>query len=244
MSTGIEQFVPDGKAKGCLPRSSRVGAVCPLFGERIKVIPEGEWKDYEGKITLEPYIPTILDQDGIGSCATESTTGGTMLVRAFAGLEFVLLNPWFIYHHTSGGRDQGSAIDDNLTFAREKGIASEMVWPRAKGYEATPSAEAYADALNYRIDEFYDIMTIQELVSALLLGFPVVYGSNGHSVLKVKHAGSTGLDLNSWGKGWGQGGLGVWAAYNQVNFQYGAFAIRTTTQIVSPDGTVSLAQGA
>jgi len=224
--------IPPGKATGCLPRNTRFGQTCPIFGERIKVIPQAEWKDYVGQISLRPFVKQVLDQDGVGSCATESTTQGVMSGRVFAGLPFVLLNPWFIYYTTSGGRDQGSSIDDNLAFVREHGIAPESVWPRSKGWRTKPSAEAVEAAKEFKIAEFYDIASIEEMVSALLLGYFVVYGSKGHSVLKVEHLDdSKGLDVNSWSTSWGDGGFGVWATYREVNWAYGAFAIRTVSEV-------------
>ncbi len=225
----------DDRKPGCLPRKSKVGQWCPLLRDAIEVIPESDWAKYVGKISLRPYVKTILDQDGVGSCATEATAGAVMISRAFSNLPHVVLNPWFIYHTTSGGRDQGSSIDENLAFARENGIAPESVWPRSKGWQAKPSADAVEAAKAFKILEFYDITSIAEMVSALLKGFPVVYGSNGHAVCKVEHVDATqGLDLNSWSESWGDGGFGVWAKYKAVNFQYGAFAIRTTTEVKQP----------
>ena len=223
---------PDGRKPGCLPRASRPGEVCPLAAERIKIIPRQEWADYAADISLRPHVKTVLNQGSVGSCAFESPCGGTMIARSIQGLEHVVLNPYFGYHTTSGGRDQGSSIDDNLAFMRQYGCASEAVWPRSKGWRTKPSEEAWADALYYRIEEFYDVTSIDEMVSCLLYGFPVIYGSNGHAVCKVQHIDdSKGLDLNSWGSDWGDGGFGVWASYRAVNWGYGAFAIRVANQV-------------
>lgn len=215
---------------GCLPRRSRPGEVCPLFGERIDVIPEGDWPDLIEEIDLAPHVWQILDQDGVGSCATESTTQAVMATREFRGQERVLLNPWFMYHTTSGGRDGGSNIDDNLVFARDKGIVPESVWPRSKGWRAKPSAEAYDAALAYRIEEFYDISNVAEFGTALLLGFPVVFGYPGHSILGVS---LKTVDIikyaNSWRPDWGDNGFGT-CRFRDVVWGYGAWAVRTTTR--------------
>ncbi len=224
---------------GCLPRKSRPGELCPMAADRIEVIPEDQWDALAAQITLQPHVKAVLNQDSAGSCATESSTGGTMVGRALAGLPYVLLNPWFIYWHTGGssdrgdGRSGGSSIDENLAFIREKGIAPESVWPRSKGWgyrgANRPSVEAYAAALDYRIVEFYDISNVAEMVSALLKGFPVVFGSDGHSILAVAHKGTYPLILNSWGN-WGEGGFGKWCSYSGINWSYGAFCIRVTSE--------------
>lgn len=227
----MDDFViPPGMSTGCLPRRSLCGAVCPLLSDHVETLPEDVLKA-NADVTLRPFIKTILNQDGVGSCSTESTTQSVMIARAVEGLEHVILNPWFIYHTTSGGVDRGSSIDANLEFAREHGIAPESVWPRSKGWQSAPSAEAVAAALDYRIEEFYDITTMAEARTALVLGFPVVYGAAGHSVCKIA---ADGTDVNSWGTTWKDGGLGVWASFERINWSYGAFAVRVAGWKVPP----------
>ncbi len=245
--------IPPNKAAGCLPRTTKLGEVSPLFGERIDVIPQQEWA---GLITanrlLRPYVWHIYDQDGIGSCATESTSQSIALAREFGGAKRIMFNPWFIYQATSGGRDQGSTIDGNLRFIRQYGVAPESVWPRYErnqdGYpiyrngkpivinnwNKAPSAEAREAAKEFRLDEFYDISSIAEVGTALLKGFSVVYGWSGHSVLAVDLVDDrTLLYANSWAPTWGDKGFGK-LALNEVNWSYGAFAVRTT--IRNPEG--------
>jgi len=217
---------PAGRKPGVLPRKSRLGEICPRASEHIKLIPRDEWDERAADISLRPHVHTVLDQGSVGSCATESTAGGIMVARSMQGLTHVVLNPWFIYQKTSGGRDQGSNIDTNLAFVRQYGCAPESVWPRSKGWRSRPSDEAYDAALQFRIDEFYDIASVDEFVSAVLTGYPVVYGSAGHSVLRVEKD----LDLNSWSTNWKDGGFGLWASLNAINWGYGAFAIRIATQ--------------
>ena len=223
-------IVPDGKKTGCLLRASRLGELCPMFSERIKGIPVREWSDYIGKIKLSPSVEWVLDQDGVGSCATEATAGSVMIIRKFKGQPLVKLNPWFIYYHTSGGRDKGSNIDTNLAFARDKGVAPESVWSRSEGWRARPSDEAYDAALENRIDEFFDITSTEDVGTALLKGFPVVYGWQGHSCVLLELLSEThALYLNSWGKNWNGNGLGT-IRLSSINFGYGAWAVRSLYQ--------------
>lgn len=223
---------PADRLPGCLPRRSRYGEWFPKLEDHITVVPRNQWAQIAAAQTPKrKYVQSVLDQDGVGSCATESTTGAVMLTRAIAGMNHVLLNPWFIYHHTSGGRDGGSSIDDNLRFIQEYGIAPEAVWPRSKGWREKPSQEAYDAAKQFCGIEVFDIGSVDEMVSALLLGYVVVWGANGHSVLKIDYIDETkGLDLNSWGTGWGDGGFGVWTNYKGVQWGYGAWALRTVTE--------------
>lgn len=225
--------VPPGHRTGCLPRTTKPGECCPLFGSRIKVIPRSDWATYTGKVSLRPFVREVLNQGRTGSCASEASTQSLMIIRAFAGLPHISLNPYFVYHTVSGGRDQGSTIDSNLKFLREVGCAPISVWSRDQGWQRRPSAEAVEAAKPFRIVEFYEIRTVEEMVTSLFLGFPVVYGANGHAVVKIEHLNDReGLDINSWGTGWGDGGFGVWAPYRTLgsSLQYGAFAVRTSLQ--------------
>jgi len=237
-----ELIVPSGKAKGCLPRVSEPGEWCPLARERIDTIPENDWPDYMRGIDLRLHVNQVKDQDGVGSCATESTAQAVEIARDLMGWEWVQLNPWFIYHHTSHGRDAGSSIDENLRFARERGIAPESVWPRSQGWRAEPSDEAYEAARAYRILEFYDITNTRELGSALLLGFPVVFGWDGHSVVYTSMVDPrTGEYCNSWSPSWGDQGFGR-LPFDRVIWAYGAFAVRLAK--FSRDLTTSISTAA
>lgn len=218
--------VPPGRATGCLPRRSAPGEWFPLLADKMDIIDPSEWLDWIGGIELSPHVPVVLDQDGVGSCATESTTAAVMLARVLRGEPHVMLNPWFIYHTTSGGSDSGSSIDENLAFANEFGIAPESVWPRSNGWRTNPSEEAYAAAKEFRILEAYDITTTAEIGTALLRGFPVVFGWQGHSVLFTELLSLTRAKyLNSWAQSWGDDGFGE-LELSAVNFRYGAFAVR------------------
>ena len=223
MSTGLLR--DNGRpAWGCLQRRSFPGD-WPMAADRIELVPEGQWDALASQITLRPYVKTVLDQGQVGSCAAESSTQALMIAREMAGLPHVPLNPYSVYHTTSGDTDHGSNIDDNLEHLMIYGACPESVWPRSKGWRAEPSAEAKAAALEFRIAEFFDISTIEEFVSALLRGFPVVWGANGHAICAVQHEGTYPLIVNSWGQ-WEDGGFGKWATYKQVNFAYGAWAMR------------------
>jgi hypothetical protein len=216
---------------GCLKRKTKLGAVCPLASDYIDELTDAELQQAMGKVDLEPYS-LQLDQDGIGSCAAESSDESAMTMRIASGMPPVLFNPLFNYHTTSGGRDQGSMIEDNLAHIRDKGCCPESVWPRSKGFRATPPPEAYAAALNYRFLEFYDAANTRQLRSALACGFAIVFGANGHAVCGLKDLGDSPEIRNSWGPSWGRNGFGIWVPYNQIDFSYGAYIVR----LVSPTG--------
>jgi len=221
---------------GCLPRKSEFGKLkgCPVFRDVIDVIPQGEWQGLlEQHDGLRQFVPAggVFDQGSVGSCAAESSNQAISIARVFAGQPHVLFNPYFTYHTTSGGQDNGSTIDGNLAFLKGTGACPESVWSRSKGWRAIPSDEAYEAAAGYRILEFFDLQTIEEAGTALLLGFPVVYGSDGHAKCFVRmETPRVGIYCNSWSPEWGDGGFGT-ERFDNVWWQYGAFAVRSVVDV-------------
>lgn len=219
-------IIPPGKVTGCLPRKSKFGVCCNPMADEITVIPRSQWAGSIGNVSRRKNVRQILDQDGVGSCATESTTQGVMITRDADGCPFELLNPWSIYRVTSGGRDNGSSIDENLEFARDIGILPESYWPRSKGWRATPPDGWKDVAARYRIKEFYDIANTEEVGTALILGFPVVFGWSGHSCILTALLSETEAEYaNSWTPDWGDQGFGK-IKLSSINFDYGAWCIR------------------
>ena len=220
---------PLGFKLGCNRRKSRFGQVCKTAEDGIETIPRDQWNELIGLVSLRNNVHVVLDQGSAGSCATESTTQGVMIVRDVARLPFELLNPWSIYHFTSGGRDNGSSIDENLVHARDYGVLSESYWPRSKGWKADPPSDWKAHAAPFQIDEFFDIATEEELGSAVLKGYAVVFGSSGHScIITSLLSDSKAAYCNSWDESWGDHGYGT-IALRSINWSYGSFAIRLAT---------------
>lgn len=221
----------EGRIAGLLPRESKPGEWCPLFSEKINVIPKREWSDIlddPNHVTLRSSVPVVLDQDGVGSCAAESATQTVMTLRSFHGQNFDLLNPWGLYHYSSGGRDGGSNLDTNCKYLRELGVPPESVWPRSKGFRARLSEEAKEAAKSFRIIEYYDIQTVEEFGTALLLGYPVSYGRRGHSIMGTDLVSEREFRMcNSWGD-WKDAGFDV-ESFSGINWGYGAWAIRVAT---------------
>jgi len=229
-------IIPAGKAAGCLPRASKIGAVCGMASEHIEIVPQAEWPaliDAPGD-GPDDYVREIFDQDGVNSCGWESITQTIQIVENMAGQpDAEKLNPWFGYYHTSHGTDQGSSLDENMLFARENGVASDRAWPRydeaakiLNPWDRKPSEAAYEDAESHKIDEFYDVVSTLEIGSCLLAKFPLVFGWQGHSCVLTKLISKTHAKyVNSWGD-WGDNGRGI-IALAAVDFRYGCFAVRT-----------------
>lgn len=228
------------QVRGALPKpTNRLGVTCPLLREQsdFDVIPHQEWAAFiDIGANLTSQVWEIKNQGSIGSCAAESACGSLELIREQAGLPRISFNPYATYHFTSGGRDNGSTLADNLTRLRDHGAVRTELWPRSKGWRARPSDEALEDAKQYRIDEYYEIGSWDEFGTAMLRGWGVYFAIPGHAI----YGGDVLNDLqaryaNSWDYVWGEpspftpdisGGFGI-VSRSSVQVNYGMYAVRT-----------------
>jgi len=227
-----ELIVPPGKRTGANLRTDKPGERCAFLEEgehrnaKIKLIDEDEWKPHIKDTPRRSTVSWILDQNGNGSCATEAATGGQAFNEKKQGRSVKLYNPLFMYHTTSGGRDGGSNLGDNLVFLRDKGVCEESIWPRSKGFRARPSDEAYENALLHRLGEYFEISSTTGVGTALILDFVVIFGWQGHCCYLIDLIDErTAIFVNSWGK-WGDNGCGT-IRLSAINFGYGCYCYQT-----------------
>jgi hypothetical protein len=219
--------------KGFLkPRESLYGEWFEKFEDSVEVYPRSKWDDMavaleEAKASAYYRVWMALDQANKGSCSQEEACGATMVARSFTNQPTVALNPWPNYYLITRGRGGGTSIDSAWKTARDDGYIPMETIARNKGFRKQ-SQEHWDLAQNYRLDEVYDIGSVDEAVSALLQGFCVGYGRRGHAILAVRYLGRNKMTyLNSWGQ---------WTNCNDPGFgqetirdfgNYGMFAART-----------------
>ena len=250
-------FVAAGKAAtrllGCNPRTDQPGVSCPFFGEvfRDRIIPRSDWDSYLEQ--LDPNFGRLdhyqHDQDGEGTCT--GNAGCASVEQKWAekyGTDYAIsLSPPSVYQFCARSANSGSTTNCILKRLRENGavpihneqnrkvlatleldtshMIREVGWNQnVRGMEETMS--------QFRIDEFYEIRNVDEFFSALLYGFPILYGRAGHAIKGtdlVKRAGTYACKYrNSWGQ-WGDGGYGYDTLdyILRTNGAYGAFAVQT-----------------
>jgi hypothetical protein len=194
----------------------------------IQVIPQSEWPSYiegqggEQQLHCEPYVKFTLNQGSVGSCAPESGVGVLMVKRFMSGQKHVELNPYFVYHTTSGGSDRGSTLSGTVQFLADNGCASAAVWSRSNGWRTRPSAAAYADAKRYRHHGYERVQNWEQFGTLLLNSEPVYFGYSGHAIFATRLISPTRFRYkNSWGN-WGENGYGTLAS-SSIMWGYGAY---------------------
>jgi hypothetical protein len=223
-------IVPPGMKTGLLMPEHPPGTQFPMAADHIDVIPQSDWPSMiDEDMSIRQFVKDIHNQGSNGSCASEAMTQGVATTMHASGGPYVRMNALGVYGRVNGGSDSGSSIMANLRFGQQYGCFPESVWPRSKGWRARPSEEAYEAAKQYRIQEVFEIGNWTEFGSALLLGFPVVFGYSGHSIVAVQLLSTSRfVYANSWDERWGDNGFGTISA-SSIYWPYGAYCIRTTT---------------
>ena len=226
MGTGLLPEEDDAEVEGAL--------TCDAAN--IQVIPQSQWPAYiagqngEQQLHVKPYVKVILNQGSVGSCAAEGGAGCIMALRAISGQPHVTLNPFFIYQHTSGGRDAGSTRSATVNFLRERGCASAAVWPRSNGWRTVPSQAAVQDGRKYRQLKLVKLKNWEEYGTMLMSPFPVYSGWSGHAWFGVRLIAPNRLELaNSWSASWGDGGYGTLAA-SSIMWNYGVYVFLSVSE--------------
>lgn len=244
---GIERVL------GCLPRVSKVGdGTFRVFGDpgtdTPPLMPESDWKQYE-HITLESCHWHTIDQSRQGTCCTAMGSGITMLSRELAGLTRKVMSQASLYafdFDRSGKlihrrKDDGMAIDTCWALLRKIGVSPVDVIEQYdwKGFLRGNWQEDWREhSAKNRLLEAWDCPSYEHVVSANIAGFPVGYGCKGHAVIRIGWE----KDLNSYGPGWGNNGIGQWATRREFEAAidgYGAWALRLVTDPTS-DGDLPM----
>ena len=235
----IDLSQPPQGFTGCQERTWDVGANprFPVWGqvEDLRKIPREEWVE----CSLRHKVWEVCDQASQNSCCPTATRGAAQLLREINGQKRVRLSQGSLYNQIAGGRDQGANIMDALTAMMDVGMTPDSYIDEYDWQGRDYPKDWKTEAAKYRILEASECPSFDEMLSAVQIGFPVVFGVNwagggGHAICCVgkKKSGSSWLAeiLNSWGTSYGDGGFGYLTERDcKAITNYGAFAIRSVT---------------
>jgi len=91
-------------------------------------------------------------------------------------------------------QDNGASIFYAVKILLETGVCREEVWPYTEADFATkPSAEAYANAKNYKFSSYVQLITPTDLISCLASDYGCVGGISVYSSMESKEVDETGI---------------------------------------------------
>jgi len=196
----------------------------------IKVIPESDWKEAvreKGDYTLRLLQIPTKDQNGEGSCTSNAMTSGYeyRLAATYGRRFWIEFSPMSLYQLCGTSAGGGSTLSCNMSKARESGFIpansaanrerfDKMVL-KAVGFSqrSNPRPAGWREfAINFCVEEWVKITTVEQFATCLLLNIPVLYGRSGHAILGVALVYRNGrwyVDYhNSWRHDWGDDGHG------------------------------------
>lgn len=210
------------------------------------------------KTGAEWLVKEIKNQRNEGSCVGNMGTGGLQLIYAQQhGVEATpVLSAMSVYRNIGSSPQSGAMVSDCLDFISEHGalpqdtpenvaqFGADVCTP-ATGWGTIGRVASWSDkrktvAKKFRLLEWSIFRTYEGIVSALLRGWFVGVGRQGHSIIYVRPAVRNGrvgvVFANSWGggqNGWGFGagnhptgfGFDSESTVNSISWAFGMRAI-------------------
>ena len=219
--------------------------LCASFADEAEVIPESDWQDIAAAIQQRgtgnsALVTRIFNQKQEGSCVANATSQSNQIIQAqqFGKERVIQLSAISLYKRIGRSPNSGAMVSDGLKEMSSRGILPlDTPENKARFKHTMPATGFYEDfpdgweetAGMFKSLEWIVIDRVEELVSALLMRWPVVVGREGHSICycdylpdgRVKYA-------NSWGD-WGENGFGYDTIKKIKSSSRWAFAPRSVT---------------
>jgi len=227
----------------------------PVFEDAIPLIPRDQWPTAIKAIddaggSLDLLVSRIYDQGQEGSCVSNATCQSLEIAQAIRrGKKHVIhLSAISLYKRVGGSPGSGSMVSANMREILGRGVLplksaeNDARFPHTMpntGFYTKYPAGWEKTAIRFRGHEVFDVRSYDGFITALIRGYPVVYGRDGHSICAVRPVYKNGQlyvkYANSWGN-WGDKGYG-YDSESKIRRGAGwAFAVRT---VVDP-GVVHL----
>ena len=248
---------PDGFRNCCQERSFDPGKMLcrgkpvALWSDVNPDVPRDQWAEAIKQLNAEKafayhYVTRIFNQGNEGSCAGNMMAQAleTLIRMTFGMSQGVALSAMSLYKRCGRTAQSGAGIDQVLLEAAENGILPLDTTDNKRRFSHTHPATGFRRRLPvgwegtanlFQPDEFYELATYDNMVSALLKGFICGYGRKSHAIcmvqpvvdgrhVRVKYA-------NSWGSTWNGDGFGH-DSESLINSRgglryYGGWALRT-----------------
>lgn len=202
--------------------------------------------------TLDELVNWILNQLREGSCVGNAITQAIMVILAkqFGKAWVTALSAISIYKQIGRSASSGAMVSDAMDAVRDVGILPLDTPENREKYgnavmPATGFSTRFPDnwketAKKFKGFEFLVIRNVLQLLTAILKGYPVVVGRQGHSICYLRVMFRNGKLVvkyaNSWGD-WGDEGFGYDTEQQFKMSASWAFAVRAVVTDADDDRT-------
>lgn len=216
---------------GCVAPPTDFVSALPVFGETVETL---DTKTLEvlaknpvavGRTMFDSSY--IVHQGSYGSCNGCMGAGMVTRARVRVGHKLVHLSGSYLYSLINGNQDHGSTLDSGMEAIRKYGIATLNTVPINKIYRTQyDKSVADREAKKYRAEECYRLESIQELWTALALGWDCgVVVQAGNNFGNLDRNGVAGYTRGSGNHAVGADGL-LWAGGEIVADSYNSWGTR------------------
>lgn len=168
----------------------------PVFGEfdgSPELLTDEEIESYKPKGLLKKQVKFIKNQNPQSSCCGCAAIQGAMVCRKVYGQDDVELSQAVPYALGNRGRDSGMSIPSGLRALRDYGTVPESYidghnWQGYRSRKNKWPSDWQEVAANYKVIEAWDCPSWEHLVTAIILGFPVVLGVDWNDRIGAGHA--------------------------------------------------------
>jgi len=172
-----------------------------------------DFRDYRFKDKVEyveePPVKYLIcapikNQLNIGSCVFN----GVSTAMENADIEerniippepYSRLYAYYKYRESEGipiNYDSGASIRDAIKLIAKEGICHESVWNyEVENFARRPSVEAEQDAVNHKIQEYYALNSVKDMVQSIAMGWGFVCGIVCYESLNSEYTEKTGKIL-------------------------------------------------
>ncbi len=191
------------------------------YADTAPVIPESDWKELSQQGGCSRLVTRIYNQKQEGSCVANASCQSHEITQArqFGKDRVVHLSAISLYKRIGSSPNSGAMVSSGIDEMVENGVLP-LTRPENSRYKHTMENTGFhtsypegwqETAKLFKALEWTEIDSYAELVSCLLLQFPVVVGRSGHSICYCDFLYKDGEPMvryaNSWGD-WGENGYG------------------------------------
>lgn len=151
------------------------------------------------QVDLRSYCSPIENQGKLGSCTACALVGNLEFLKKKNLKKLINFSKLFLYYNERVIRhmekiDSGASLRDGIKTLVKTGDCQESFWPyEIKKFTVKPSPEAYKNALDYQITNYYRIHSLDEMKHTLSAGYPFVFGFAVYESFESKEVKKTGI---------------------------------------------------